>query len=198
MALRGNARAGVGVLLAYEGYLRVSELLGLRREHVLLPAQAAVDFGVRDTHCGLHLPSTKRGVNQFVRIVDPAIIRYLQWLVSTTPPGGLLFPALTPRKLNHLIRVSLRLWGLPDDFSMHSLRHGRAAAQFLADVHPDVIRREGRWSVLFSMEPYLQAALALTLQLRGAGALGAAAFLPYAGSLRPFLVELSSLVCAAQ
>ena len=156
----------MGVLLAYEGYLRVGELLQLRREHVLLPDDAALVFGAAGVHCGLHLPSTKRGANQFVRIRDPAVVRYLQWLVGGTPAGGLLFPGVTARKLNYLLSMCLRLWGLPSDFTMHSLRHGRAAAQFLADVHPEVIRREGRWSLLFSMEPYLQAALSLTIQLR--------------------------------
>ena len=196
LALRGEGVAGIGILVAYEGYLRVGELLGLRREHVLLPEDAVSDFDLRDGGCGLRLVSTKRGANQFARISDPAVVRYLRGLIRITPPGGLLFPSLTARKLNSLISLSLRVWGLPDDFTMHSLRHGRAAAAFLACVPPDEIRLAGRWSVLFSMEPYLQASLVLTFSLRSASA-EVRGLAHLCARLRPFLVELGALVLGA-
>ena len=195
-AVSGELDAGVGALLAYEGFLRVSELLGLRVENVLLPA-ADMELG-RTGRCGLHLPTTKRGVNQFVRITDPAVIRLLRWLVVRAgSPPALLFPSLTANRFNLLIHSTSLRWGLPDVFTTHSFRHGRAADLFLDDVAPDLIRRGGRWSLLFSMEPYLQAAASLTFQLRPTSP-AARLFIRLGPLLRPFLVEVASSCGASQ
>jgi integrase len=185
IASKGELEAGIVVLLAWEGYLRVGEALGLRREHVMLPERADGLGHVR--HCGLRLRETKRGPNQFVRITDPAIIRYLRWLHERTAPGGLLFPDLYAQKLNRLLKWAALFLGLPAVFSMHSCRHGHASDDFLRDKHPDVIRRAGRWAQLFSMEPYLQACAVLTYDLSPPADL--AVLLRYSPTIRRLLLQ---------
>jgi hypothetical protein len=73
---------------------------------------------------------------------------------------------LTSERLNQLMSAALRRWGLPDGFTMHSLRHGRAALAALQKEAPEEIRRAGRWSTMFSMEPYMQMAVVLTFDLQ--------------------------------
>ena len=160
LAARGNAVAGIAILLAWEGYLRVSELLALRRENVMLP-ENTVGLGM-GRHCGLRLVETKRGPNQFVRVRDPAIIRYLRWLCLHTAPGELLFPALTGALLNTLMGEACVVLCFPSRFTMHSCRHGHASDDYVRNVDPEITRRNGRWGHLFSITPYLQGVAVLS------------------------------------
>ncbi len=64
----GWPEAGVAILVAFDGYLRVSELIRLRVCNVLMPARAA-ELGLA-LHAGLRLSRTKTGRNQLARTAD--------------------------------------------------------------------------------------------------------------------------------
>lgn len=160
LVLSGAPRVGAGLLIAFEGFLRVSELCALTSSDILLPSSLLSTT----TTCGLRLGRTKTGRNQFVFISDPTVIQLLHQLHASTAPNSKLFPGMTPSKFNAALKWATRVLGITEHYTMHSLRHGRATAAFLAHVHPDVIRRAGRWSSLHSMETYLQGVTAFLLQ----------------------------------
>lgn len=186
VALRGERYASLAMLIAFEGYLRVSEVLALRREDVLLPG----DMRGSRTACGIRILQAKTGRHQFARVVDRTTVLYLRWLVDNTAPGARLFPGLYAVKLNRLLSWSARVLGVPPVFTMHSLRHGRASEAMLANEPPDAIRRAGRWSTLHSMEPYLQACVSLALSISLPPPLSP--FLAAAPQLRRLLLVVSA------
>ena len=161
----GWPEAGVAILVAFDGYLRVGELLRLRVCDVLMPARAA-EFGLA-LHAGLRLPRTKTGRNQLARIEDPVVAGYLATMVSRFPPHSrtALFPRMTADQLNRVLRWACTLLGLPSSFTMHSCRHGRAATAYVEGLDPESIRRAGRWASRGSLDTYLQEVSVLQYRL---------------------------------
>jgi hypothetical protein len=142
-------------------------------------------------HCGLHLLDTKRGPNQFVRVRDVAIVRYLRWLHQRTTPGALLFAGVTGQQLNRLLVETCAVLGFPPHFTMHSCRHGHASDDFVHNVDPEITRRNGRWGHLFSMTPYLQGVAVLSYGLVVPSDL--LPFLAISAELRRYLLSFGAL-----
>ena len=170
LASRGLLRPAIAVQVAFDSFLRVSELLALTPEDVLLASDprwapsSSAGVGSSRTHRnlgGLRLRRTKTGANQFAPIRDPVVARYLSWLCACTPAGTLLFPFSPPTFNEHLARscADLRL----PRFTAHCFRHGAACAAAQDGVEPERIRRWGRWRVPRSMDTYLQQVQALVL-----------------------------------
>ena len=68
--MRGKVLLGLGLVVAFEGFLRVGELCRLRGSDILLPEDCVDSFD----NCGLRIRVAKTGHNQFARISDPAVI----------------------------------------------------------------------------------------------------------------------------
>ena len=161
LACKGHGLHGIGLLIAFGGGLRVSELLGLHGLDILIPddpRQSGAAFGLR-------LRVTKTGPNKFARIRDPLLVPLLVFLKNITPAEQLVFPRATRQHFNSMLLWASNKLKLSCHFSMHSLRHGWAVMRFLDGDPPDLIRLEGRWSAMTSMETYLQTCTSLLLSL---------------------------------
>ena len=158
---KGHGLLGLGLLVAFAGCLRASELLGLHGSDILLPGDS------RDSSntCGLRLRRTKTGRNQFARISDPAVITVLSFLKCITPANSRIFKGLSGLTFNNMLKWVCNTVGLSFYFTMHSLRHGAATHKFLGGEAPETIRLEGRWASGSSMETYLQACASLLISL---------------------------------
>jgi integrase len=155
-----DARLSVAFLVAFDAYLRVSELLGLRVCDVVVPAPGA------DRRPSLLLPRTKtgRGRLQAVVVNRPEVGRLLLQVRAATERGGptaKLFPfsAEVVRARMALVEDEFRL----AHFTPHSFRHGGATADLQAGVPLDQVVLRGRWASLKSARRYLQTALAHSL-----------------------------------
>ena len=157
----GHGIFGLGLLVAFDACLRVSELRGLRGSDILLPEDSR-DSG---RACGLRLRMTKTGRNQLAKVSDPAVIRVLRALKDFTLPEERVFMGVSRAFFNKLLFHACRVLKLPITFTMHSLRHGRATMKFLNGEHPESIRLEGRWASPHSMETYLQMCASLLLSV---------------------------------
>lgn len=155
--LGGYGVLSLGLVVAFEGYLRVGELCRLRGSDILV--DSIVRSGSRG--CGLRIRVAKTGRNQFARISDPHVIEVLKFLQDRTPDEDLVFQGATPRLFNALLKLLCKQLGLVQHFTMHSLRHGRASKGHLDRELPEHIRLDGRWASSKSMETYLQAATSL-------------------------------------
>jgi integrase len=104
LAVNGRWALGVGTLLAFDCYLRVGELCGLRRKDVADcgdPRMGAVYTGM-----ALRLKHTKTGKNQWVEVRSP-VVRTLQLLLrsllvrTARDPYARLFPVSTAKYRKH-------------------------------------------------------------------------------------------------
>lgn len=80
MTRAGYIYYGIGVLLAFDSLLRVSELCNL----IISDIADDGDSRVSVEHKGMivHLRSTKTGKNQWVTILDPSVKKLIRWLIS--------------------------------------------------------------------------------------------------------------------
>ena len=139
MARAGYHRYGIGVLLAFDGLLRVSELCNL------MSLDIAFDGDTRSVeHKGtmVVLRSTKTGKNQWVMLHDPSVIRLVRWLVSQVHQPAI---TVTNTRPSAHFRAS-RVIPIPASTTI-SRRSGRqramssigAEAVVYADAHRDLI-----------------------------------------------------------
>ena len=152
-------------LMVFCGYLRGGEGLRLRARDLLVSRNGGGRTPTGMVGLGLRLLSTKTGPNQFAQIREPVVIEYLSGLQRLLHPDARLFD-LTSADANAALRRMCTAVGLPADFTLHSLRHGAAAHDYLAGVPPDIIQKRGRWRSAKTVDTYLQCVAALTADLQ--------------------------------
>ena len=164
MAKMGHAGAGIGLLLSFDCYLRVSELCSLRTYHISDLQNLAGD--PHDSGTLVSLAHCKTGNNQSVRIARGSVQSLLeQWVryVSTVQgEGSILFPPEGLfRELLHGAQERLG-WHRDHHFVPHSCRHGGATTDYMAVATrlEDILYR-GRWASMTSTRRYIQEGPAL-------------------------------------
>ena len=83
MLTEGHARLGFAVLLAFDCYLRIGELLHLRACDIALAGDPRQ--GTAISKAALFLRHTKTGPNQWVTLGDAAITALLAHLLACIP-----------------------------------------------------------------------------------------------------------------
>ena len=159
----GHWELGVGCLLAFECYLRVGELAGLRRKDVAGADDARLGSGFR--RVALRLKHTKTGKNQWVEVRSPTVRRLLRLWLERAPhdPKARLLPVSAPSFRSHF-KSACRFLGLSPDYVPHSLRHGGATHDHLVRRLPlEDILRHGRWASTKSARHYVQAGRSLLM-----------------------------------
>ncbi len=159
LSRQGDLDMAIGALLLFNGFLRISELTGLRARDVLLPED---DRGSGTGAAGVRLAFTKTGRDQFAPVDDAVVLRYLRLLRLSVASGNQRLFCFAPATFNKALAKACRSLGFPV-FTSHSFRHGAAARACLAGVPPEDIRRRGRWGSLMAMEPYLQTVRSMLL-----------------------------------
>jgi integrase len=155
-------RKGVGVLVAFDCFLRVGELCNLRRDDVTDAGDSRI--GSEHKSIMLHLRKTKTNTNQEMRMVTPSVITLLRGLVANTKPGDRLFP-FTPDTFRRNFKAACAQLGLSPDYVPHSLRHGGATRyrHVLGWSMEDIMQR-GRWASTKSARRYVQSGMAMLLE----------------------------------
>jgi integrase len=128
---RGRRTYAVAVLLSFFGYLRVGELVALRRSDV-------VDKGDRRAYgCKrrmiVRIRSAKTGKTQWVELRSRLARRAVRWLLCHSGSNE-LFEFSASQFRYHLKAACIKL-GLSSKYTPHSLRHGGATDDYLNN-HP--------------------------------------------------------------
>jgi integrase len=160
----GSPEGATAVLLAFDAYLRISEVTGL------VPSDVASGKGdprmpalYRKT--ALRLRHTKTGKNQFVSVGRKEVEALLLRRVERVSPGTKLFPSAA--RLRSLFKRALHAMGVDHlDFVFHSLRHGAATTDMLLGRSLDFVLMRGRWAAAKSARHYIQAGRAQLLATR--------------------------------
>lgn len=163
MAKSGYFNAGVATLLAFDCYLRIGELIGLKISDVALTG--SVVFGSAYTGTGVRLAKTKTGINQFVMIRSATVVTLLKLVIGTRTGNEYVFQLTSKqyRDLFHRIIGGLGLSGA--GFVPHSLRHGGATTDFMKGLTIETILHRGRWAVSASARTYIHSGQALLLMV---------------------------------
>jgi hypothetical protein len=157
------------MLVSMDCWLRISEVSGLRTQHVVDGRRNPDPLHRRVT---VFLPTTKTGPRQAVSVHDARVAELLVGWQRAATPGSRLFPdppelrAAMSRALHVLAGPELGRWetrGL--QFTWHSFRHGGASRAFLAGVEMNDILLRGRWAAEGSARRYVQGGRQLLLAL---------------------------------
>lgn len=162
LARHGTWRMGVGALLAFESYLRVGELVGLRRADFADVGDARL--GSVSASMFLRLAKTKTGSNQWVEVRAPVVRALLRRVVAGTGPGGRLFP-FSAAQFRRSFGIVCAELSLSPAYVPHSLRHGGATRDHLAGHSIEDILLRGRWVSVKSARRYVQSGRAVLLSL---------------------------------
>lgn len=164
LVVTGNLRAAVGVLLAFDCYLRVGELCELKREDIADVKDARLDSKV-PARMHLRLRHTKTGPNKWVSVDDPAVTQLVRLLLDNTKQGRYLLPYTTD-EFRQLFKAACAQLGLSPKYVPHSLRHGGATRDFMRGVKVEDIMLRGRWASSKSARTYIQSGPALLLSTK--------------------------------
>ena len=160
--LSGDSAAGVAMLVAYDCWLRISEISGITVEDVH-DTRGRVDPVGRGV--SVYLPETKTGRRQAVMVEEPAVAALLLVLANAPGPrAAKLFPP--PANLRSVLARCLGVLNVDAHglaFVWHSFRHGGASRSYLrGDEMPRILTR-GRWAVESSGRHYIQSGRQLLL-----------------------------------
>ena len=166
--LSGEVAAGIAMLVAYDCWLRISEVSGLTVADVY-DTRDQVDPVGRGV--SVFLAETKTGRRQAVTLEEPAVAALLLTLARAQGQRSAgLFPA--PDKLRRVLArclgaLNVEAHGLM--FVWHGFRHGGASRAFLRGDEISSILVRGRWAAESSGRHYIQSGrqLLIAQQLPG-------------------------------
>ena len=150
------------IILAFDCYLRHSELRGLRVADVALPGDPRLQV---TTGAVILLHITKAGRPQQVQVRDQCAIKFLKRLVHGRSQREFLFGQLRKHLLLHFKQAQVRLGFVMALFVLHSLRHGGASFDHMAGRPINDTMMRGRWSGLKITKTYIQESQARTLAM---------------------------------
>ncbi|CAK0812001.1 unnamed protein product, partial [Prorocentrum cordatum] len=153
--------AGALLPVAFDGYLRPSEALGLRGADVLRPPRSGPQklWAVTVAPATQPIPSKTNTFDDTVFLGSAAkgqgfVGSILDILLARAGPGP-LFAGLTLAQLEAAVNAACRRLQLPVAFTPHCLRHGGASRDAL-EKFEDLrsIQRRGRWKARESVRRY--------------------------------------------
>ena len=162
MTRHGLLRHAIGTLLAFDCFLRVGELVNLRRGDVSDTGDSRMGSEYRGM--SVRLRTTKTGPNQWVQVDDAWVQTLLRKVVAATP-GGIntrLFP-WSAAQFRSVFKTSCADVGLASTYVPHSLRHGGATRWHLPGHPVESILLRGRWASTKSARRYIQAGRAMLI-----------------------------------
>ena len=162
IARSGHHAAAVAMLVGFDCYLRVGELLRLRRSDIVRFDDPRM--GSADRSMAVCLGRTKTGRNQDVPLQNPAVMAVLTLWLSRLPRhtgNQRVFAPVTDAKLRELLHSACDTLRLPTQYVPHSLRHGGATYDFLRTRDIGFVQFRGRWKSMETARTYVQTARAM-------------------------------------
>jgi site-specific recombinase XerD len=176
----GHLGAAVGILVAHDCYLRVSEMCNITLDDVVMPEQMQ-QLGIQQHTTLVHIGQAKTGVNQGVPVKSSAVAQLLRWYVALVRTKRIeLGPTVvrqrtrardkirhtnkkrlfgtTPARFATLLRKASAVVGLDSiHYTSHSMRHGGATTHYLNGLPLEDIMKRGRWKSRKSLDVYVRA-----------------------------------------
>jgi integrase len=166
MAIHDQHDAALAMIVGFDCYLRIGELLSLTLKDVAIsndPRLGSAYQGVL-----LRLAHTKTGPNQAVTVENGDVSRLLTRHIglrqaAKSSPDSLVFK-VSRHSFYSIFHGACKAFNLDGhNYSPHSLRHGGATRAFLLNKPFSDIKFRGRWSNSKSVRTYIQSGRALLL-----------------------------------
>jgi integrase len=162
MAAHGQHDAGLALLLGFDCYLRIGEILGLKVGDVAVNDDARLGAAYRGVM--IRLARTKTGANQAVSVESADVSRLLAEHVRAKSDRAAPVFDVARHAFYDLFHRACAAFGLDGyGYSPHSLRHGGATRHHLQGRPITDIQFRGRWSSSKSVRTYIQSGRALLL-----------------------------------
>lgn len=191
MVRQDNVRHAIATLLAFDCFLRVGELVGLKKVDVADVNDQRLGSEYQGT--SLRLRKTKTGPNQWVQVLDENVVQLLRCVMDTTHKSSdLLFP-FTAAQYRMVFKLTCSQLGLSHRYVPHSLRHGGATRWHLLGHSIEEVLMRGRWSSIKSARRYVQSGRALLLTTVVPESIGSKAKLFASSLLLSFSLALSQI-----
>jgi integrase len=153
----GESQAAIALLLSFDCYLRISEVVGLQCSLLILPGDRVL--GRQGSSPSLTLLQAKTGRDQSVHITEPLVIFLLkrQRAKARAMRQSRLLYSLSERRLRFLFHKALYALGIPVGvYVFHSIRHGGSCYDFHFDIlSVSGVMERGRWTSLKTCRIYL-------------------------------------------
>ena len=161
---RGKSDMALAVLVAFEGLLRIGEVVGLHVSDLVDSADDRLPLGVSLPGFSFRLRKTKTGENQWARVEESTVVRLLQQRLVRLRgrPNAKVFPFSTSQ-LRRAFKQSVARVGLDASYVFHSLRHGRATEMHLMKMPLEDVLAAGRWQSTKTARHYVQAGRVLLI-----------------------------------
>lgn len=155
LAARGKGSMAIGVLLSFDCYLRVGELIHLVREDFATAADARLGMDDRHHRMCINLRRTKTGDYKGVEILNHQVRTLMDIFLKSIQPGQRVFQfhESTYRKWFHRGCMALQV---SSDYVPHSLRHGGATRDYHHGMPLADVMLRGRWAATKSATHYIQ------------------------------------------
>ncbi len=162
LAEKGYVSEALMVLVSFEGFLRISEAVGLEIGDVGFGSDSMFGGGFKGSVL-LRIGKAKTGKEQLAVLFQEWIAEVLKRKLVGKKRTDKLYgkKAGTLRKRFNEALKDLNIKG---KFSFHSLRHGRATEEDLKGTPLEDILRLGRWAAATSGRHYIQSGRALMLR----------------------------------
>jgi integrase len=161
MAITGQHDAALAMLVGFDCYLRIGELLSLTVQDVAISNDPRLGSAYRGVL--LRLAKTKTGNNQAVTVENRDVASLLTAHVRSKHKSALVFN-VSRHVFYTVFHKACSAFGLDGlGYSPHSLRHGGATRHFLLGKSINDIQFRGRWSNSKSVRTYIQSGRALLL-----------------------------------
>lgn len=161
MAVRGEFDAALMMLVGFDCYLRIGELMNLMVQDVAMANDPRIGSAYRGVM--LRLGKTKTGNNQTVTVDSIDVASLLQRHVRGRRLNERVF-SVSQGHFYSIMYQACCAFGLGDHgYTPHSLRHGGATRHFLQGKPIADIQFRGRWSNSKSVRTYIQSGRALLL-----------------------------------
>ena len=161
MVKRGRMLEAIGTLLAFDCYLRISELLGLMHEDIVPGTDARMGGGGAD-RVYLRLRRTKTGLEQGVEINDREVKTLAMMARNKSREGChtdepfVISSHSVPIVIVVCFNKVCRGLTLSAGYVPHSLRHGGATYGHLCGMSLTDVAHRGRWASLKTATRYIQ------------------------------------------
>jgi len=161
LTLRGHHDAGLAMLVGFDCYLRIGEILNLKVSDIATANDPRL--GAAYSGSMLRLDKTKTGRNQSVTIENQSVARLLAHHIRGRQPTDRVF-SVSKHTFYNLFHQACHACGLGGQhYSPHSLRHGGATRHHMLGKPIADIQLRGRWSDAKSVRTYIQSGRALLL-----------------------------------
>lgn len=154
LASNGKFPLAVGVILSFDCYLRIGEMIKLLKDDIAFAGDPRLGYlSSSSDRVHINIRAAKTGILQGVEVRDPQV-KHLVRVWCDSCPGPKLFPFSESTYRKWFTRGCEAL--CVAHYTPHSLRHGGATRDFLADVKIADITVRGRWRNIKTTTHYIQ------------------------------------------